>query len=84
MQGWKEVIVSDSIDPIVLNFAYAIVGGLLTLFFMWLGCKVFSHIVNFSIPDELAKGNMAVGLMIMGIFIGIGTALGLVIGLGLN
>ncbi|MEJ2622344.1 MAG: hypothetical protein P8163_19470 [Candidatus Thiodiazotropha sp.] len=45
---------------------------------------MFSHIVNFSIPDELKRGNMAVGIMIMGIFIGIGTALGLVIGLGLN
>ena len=59
-------------------------GGFLTLLFMWLGCKVFSHIVNFSIPEQLAQGNMAVGLMIMGIFIGIGTAMGLVIGLGLN
>ena len=59
-------------------------GGFLTLLFMWLGCKVFSHIVSFSIPQQLAAGNMAVGLMIMGIFIGIGTAMGLVIGLGLN
>lgn len=50
-------------------------GGILTLLFMWLGCKVFSHIVNFSIPEQLAKGNMAAGLMIMGIFIGIGTAM---------
>jgi len=75
---------TDSLDPIILNFVYACFGGALTLFFMWLGCKVFSHIVNFSIPEQLAKGNMAVGLMIMGIFIGIGTALGLVIGLGLN
>ena len=75
---------SDSLDPILLKFVYAIFGGVLTLVFMWLGCKVFSHIVNFSIPEQLAKGNMAVGLMIMGIFIGIGTALGLVIGLGLN
>jgi uncharacterized membrane protein YjfL (UPF0719 family) len=72
------------VDPILLNFIYAILGGLLTIFFMWLGCKVFSHIVNFSIPEQLAQGNMAVGMMIMGIFIGIGTALGLVIGLGLN
>jgi len=48
------------------------------------GCKVFSHIVNFSIPEELQKGNIAVGIMIMGIFVGIGTALGLVIGLGLH
>ncbi|MGD2083889.1 MAG: DUF350 domain-containing protein [Chromatiales bacterium] len=75
---------TDTLDPIILNFVYVIFGGALTLFFMWLGCKVFSHIVNFNIPEQLAKGNMAVGMMIMGIFIGIGTALGLVIGLGLN
>ena len=75
---------TDTLDPIVLNFLYAMVGGTLTLFFMWLGCKVFSHIVSFCINDELAKGNMAVGMMVMGIFIGIGIALGLVIGLGLN
>ena len=75
---------TDSLDPIILNFLYAAFGGFLTLFFMWLGCKVFSHIVNFSIPEQLAAGNLAVGMMIMGIFIGIGVALGLVIGLGLN
>jgi uncharacterized membrane protein YjfL (UPF0719 family) len=45
---------------------------------------VFSHIVSFSIPEKLAEGNIAVGLMIMGMFIGIGSAMGLVIGLGLN
>ncbi len=75
---------TDTFDPILLNFIYAIFGGLLTIFFMWFGCKVFSHIVNFSIPEGLKNGNLAVGVMIMGIFIGIGTALGLVIGLGLN
>ncbi|MEW8078572.1 MAG: DUF350 domain-containing protein [Candidatus Thiodiazotropha endolucinida] len=75
---------TDSIDPILLNFIYVIFGGALTIFFMWFGCKVFSHIVNFSIPDELQKGNIAVGIMILGTFIGIGTALGLVKGLGLN
>ena len=55
---------TDTLDPIILNFVYAVLGGLLTIFFMWLGCKVFSHIVNFSIPDQLAKGNMvfSVGL----------------------
>lgn len=75
---------TDSVDPMLLNLLYACVGGFLTLLFMWLGCKVFSHIVNFSIPEQLAKGNQAVGQMIMGMFIGIGTAMGLVIGLGLN
>ena len=75
---------TDAIDPLILNMLYACMGGFLTLLFMWLGCKVFSHIVNFSIPDKLAEGNLAVGMMIAGMFIGIGTALGLVIGLGLN
>lgn len=75
---------STSFDPLVLNILYACMGGILTLLFMWLGCKVFSHIVNFSIPEQLAAGNQAVGSMIMGMFIGIGTAMGLVIGLGLN
>ena len=75
---------TDMLDPILLNFFYAFVGGVMTLFFMWMGCRVFGHIVNFSIADKLAEGNVAVGLMMMGMFIGIGTALGLVIGLGLN
>ncbi|MEN8174988.1 MAG: DUF350 domain-containing protein [Pseudomonadota bacterium] len=75
---------TDTIDPLFLNMLYAIFGGALTLGFMWLGCKVFSHIVNFSIPDKLAEGNSAVGMMIMGMFIGIGVAMGLVIGMGLN
>ncbi|NNG14735.1 MAG: DUF350 domain-containing protein [Gammaproteobacteria bacterium] len=74
----------ETLDPIVLNFVYAILGGGLTLFFMWMGCKIFNHLVCFDISDQLSKGNVAVGLMIMGIFIGIGIALGLVIGLGLN
>ncbi|MBF0471449.1 MAG: DUF350 domain-containing protein [Gammaproteobacteria bacterium] len=59
-------------------------GGFLTLFFMWLGCRVFNHMLSFNISEELRKGNIAVGLMIMGIFVGIGIANGLVIGLGLN
>lgn len=75
---------TDNFDPMFLNVLYACMGGMITLFFMWFGCKLFSHIVSFSIPDQLAKGNIAVGLMLMGMFIGIGTALGLVIGLGLN
>lgn len=75
---------TDTIDPIILNLIYVVVGGALTLMFMWLGCKMFNHLVSFNIGDQLAKGNVAVGLMMMGMFIGIGTALGLVIGLSMN
>lgn len=75
---------SANLDPIFLNFLYVILGGLLTLLFMKLGCSMFNKIVSFNISDELGKGNVAVGLMVMGLFIGIGIALGLVIGLGLS
>jgi len=72
------------LDPIFLNFIYVIFGGLLTLVFMKLGCSMFNKVVTFNISEELGKGNIAVGLMVMGLFIGVGTALGLVIGLGLS
>ena len=75
---------SSQLDPIILNFLYVILGGVLTLLFMKLGCSMFNKIVSFNISDELGKGNVAVGLMVMGLFIGVGTALGLVIGLGLS
>ncbi len=75
---------TDSLDPIILNFIYSVMGGILTLSFMWLGCRIFNHVVSFNIGDQLAKGNLAVGMMIAGIFIGVGIAMGLVIGLGLS
>jgi uncharacterized membrane protein YjfL (UPF0719 family) len=75
---------TSQLDPITLNFLYVILGGVLTLLFMKLGCSMFNKIVSFNISDELGKGNIAVGLMVMGLFIGVGIALGLVIGLGLS
>jgi uncharacterized membrane protein YjfL (UPF0719 family) len=72
------------IPPIVLNFVYVMFGGILTLVFMKLSCTMFNRMVSFNISDELGKGNIAVGLMVMGIFIGLGISLGLVIGLGLS
>lgn len=71
-------------QPIILNIIYVVLGGFLTIGFMKLGCRSFNKIVHFDISQELSKGNIAVGLMISGMFIGIGIATGLVIGLGLN
>ena len=76
---------SDILDPILMNFIYAGLGGMMTLFFMWLGCALFNKVAcDFNIGEELSKGNQAVGMMVMGMFIGIGIGIGLVIGLGLN
>lgn len=73
-----------TLSPVIVNFIYAVLGGLLTLVFMWVGYKLFDMMTGFSIPDELANGNRAVGSMVMGMFIGIGIAMGLVVGLSLN
>jgi uncharacterized membrane protein YjfL (UPF0719 family) len=72
------------IPPLILNFVYVMLGGVVTLLFMKFSCTMFNRMVNFNISDELGKGNIAVGLMVMGIFIGVGISLGLVIGLGLS
>jgi uncharacterized membrane protein YjfL (UPF0719 family) len=72
------------VEAIIANFVYAIIGGLLTLLFMYLGYKLFDKTTHFDTSEELAKDNRAVGLVVLGIFIGVGVAIGLVIGLGLN
>ncbi len=72
------------IEAIIANFIYSITGGFLTLFFMYIGYKLFDKLTEFNTSEELAKGNRAVGMVVLGIFIGVGVAIGLVIGLGLN
>ena len=69
---------------LVLNFVYAITGAVVTLSFMLLGYKTFDRITPFDTHDELAKGNVAVGIVVGSIFVGLGIAIGLVIGMGLN
>jgi uncharacterized membrane protein YjfL (UPF0719 family) len=66
------------------NFVYALIGGGVTIFFMFTGYKIIDRLTSFNTSEELSKGNQAVGAMVQGMFIGIGVAIGLVIGLGLN
>ena len=70
--------------PVIVNLVYALIGGVLTLAFMWIGFLVFSKLTSFNIGRELERGNRAVGSMVMGMFIGVGIAVGLVVGLSLN
>jgi len=69
---------------VILNFIYAIFGALLTLAFMAAGYKLFDKMTPFDTSRELAAKNMAVGIVVGAIFIGLGIAVGLVIGMGLN
>ena len=68
----------------LLNFVYALAGAAVTLVFMAIGYKVFDGLTPFNTHEELAKGNVAVGIVVGSILVGVGIALGLVIGMGLN
>jgi len=68
----------------LLNFGYAIVGALLTLVFMLIGYKIFDKITPFNTSEQLAQKNLAVGIVVGSIFVGLGIAIGLVVGMGLN
>ena len=68
----------------LLNFVYAAVGAFTALLFMCLGYIIFDKMTPFNTHDQLEKGNVAVGIVVGAIFIGMGLAVGLVIGLGLN
>lgn len=72
------------LTAMIVNFVYSIMGGILTLLFMYIGYKWFDKFTDFNTSNELAKDNRAVGMVVMGMFIGVGVAVGLVIGLGLN
>ena len=72
------------LKAMIVNFIYSVMGGFLTLFFMYIGYKVFDKFTDFNTSEELARDNRAVGMVVLGIFVGVGIAIGLVIGLGLN
>jgi uncharacterized membrane protein YjfL (UPF0719 family) len=69
---------------IAANFLYAIFGVILTLIFMLLGFKLFDRVTPFDTSKELSANNIAIGIVVGSIFIGLGIAVGLVMGMGLN
>ncbi|UCF55744.1 MAG: DUF350 domain-containing protein [Deltaproteobacteria bacterium] len=68
----------------LLNFLYAIFGAILTIAFMVIGYRIFDKITPFNTSKQLEEKNVAVGIVVGSIFIGLGIAVGLVIGMGLN
>ena len=67
----------------LLNFGYAIFGAFLSIAFMAIGYRLFDKMTPFDTSRELAEKNVAVGL-VGAIFVGLGIAVGLVVGMGLN
>jgi len=68
----------------LLNILYAVCGAVIVIFFMGIGYLIFDKMTPFDTHKQLESGNIAVGIVIGSIFISLGIATGLVIGLGLN
>ncbi len=66
------------------NFLYAIAGVMVGVLSSVLTYKLINWVTRFDIPVELEKGNLAVGVVVGGIFIMIGLIVGLIIGMSLN
>jgi uncharacterized membrane protein YjfL (UPF0719 family) len=66
------------------NFLYAIAGVMVGVISSVLTYKLINRVTRFDIPVELEKGNLAVGVVVGGIFIMIGLIVGLIIGMSLN
>ena len=68
----------------VINISYAMVAIVITLIAMRVGFHVLDRALKFDTSEELRKGNVAVGLVAGGLLIGLGMAIGLVIGMAVN
>ncbi len=71
-------------SPLFLNGIYAIVGVILGSASAIITYRLINRFTHFDIPNELEKGNLAVGVVVCGIFIMIGLIVGLIIGMSLN
>lgn len=69
---------------VVSNFTYAISGALITILLMVLGYKILDWITPFDTSKQLGEGNVAIGIVVGSMFVGLGISVGLVVGLGLN
>ena len=74
----------EEMTPVFLNFLYAALGGLMTIIGSWLSYRLFLNVVGFNVRDQLRAGNVAVGLAVLGIFLGTSIGFGLVIAMSLN
>jgi uncharacterized membrane protein YjfL (UPF0719 family) len=72
------------VKVIFYNLIYAVVGVVIGIGFAILSYKLFDRVTHFSFAKELEKGNLAVGIVVGGLFVMIGLMIGLIIGMGLN
>jgi len=71
-------------NPFVLNILYSLWGVFLGIISAIITYLIFSRMTKFDFRTELENGNLAVGLVVAGIFVMTGLIVGLIIGMSLN
>ena len=74
----------EQLKIFIVNFTVAILGGLFAIELMIYGYKRLDKLTTYDTSKELQRGNQAVGLVIGGLFTGIGIVIGLIVSLGVN
>ena len=69
---------------ILTNITYAISGTILVFIAMAIGYKIFDKITPFDTAKELDDSNVAVGIVVGSMFVGLSIAISFVIGMSLN
>ena len=72
------------LEIVVAKVTYAVLGALVTIVLMMVGYKVLDWLKPFDTSKQLGENNVAVGIVVGAMFLGLGIAVGLVVGLGLN
>lgn len=71
------------VEPIIIQSMRIFAGPFWGLFLMCLGYLLFDWITPFETSVELKNGNLAVGMVICGILVGVGICVGLPLGFAL-
>jgi uncharacterized membrane protein YjfL (UPF0719 family) len=70
-------------NPVITRMLIVLYGGWIAIFFMIIGYRFLAGMMAFDICRELLEKNPAVGMAVLGMFVGLGIMVGLVVGLSL-
>ena len=71
-------------ENLLINFIYAAFGGAMTIGLMYVASKLLDKMTDFDTSQLIKEGNIGAAIVYAGMLIGIGIAIGNVIGMGLN
>ena len=74
----------SELKVLLVNFTVALIGSFLAIEIMIYAYRRLDKLTQFDTSKELASGNQAVGMIVGGLFIGIGLVIGLIMALGIS